>query len=135
MSKSWTIEMWVNPDSAGDGGILISRYVQDLVTGDDGVNYEMGLAPAGVGLMRPYVRYETGNGTVVRLDGTGASDIIPAVGCDVDSHDDPRQCERFDWASFEVALPVQGFHADGRAGVGNLGGEVRECHQAGVDDS
>ncbi len=83
MSKSWTIEMWVNPDPAGDGGVLISRYVQDLVTGADGVNYEMGLAPAGIGLMRPYVRYETGDGTIVRLDGTGGSDIIPAVGCDV----------------------------------------------------
>ena len=83
MTDSWTIEMWVNPDAAGDGGVLISRYVKDLVSAASGINYEMGLAPAGTGFMRPYVRYVTRDGTVIRLDGTGGSDVLPpGVPCD-----------------------------------------------------
>jgi len=83
MTTKWTIEMWVNPSSGGDGGVLISRYVEDLVSGESGINYEMGLTSAGGGMMRPYVRYQPKGAAEVRLDGSGPNDIVVNSGCDV----------------------------------------------------
>ena len=77
MSESWTLEMWVNPDVAGDGGVLMNRYLRDMVSGVSALNYELGLAAAGPDFMRPYVRYFSRQGSEFRLDGTGGTEILP----------------------------------------------------------
>jgi hypothetical protein len=75
MAEEWAVEMWVNPDGAGDGGVLISRYLTGVAVGTSGINYELGLTTnTTAGTFRPYIRYETVDAVETRLDGTGATD-------------------------------------------------------------
>jgi len=81
MSRDWTIEMWVKPDTNCSGGVLLSRYVRGLVAGQEGINYELGLSTnnAGLGLIRPYVKYALSTNSVeiqTRVDGQGATEQL-----------------------------------------------------------
>jgi hypothetical protein len=76
MGREWTLEAWVRPAADSAGGVILRRYVADPFNGGDGVNYELGLSPAGAGLLRPYILYRAKAGSEVRLDGTGATDVV-----------------------------------------------------------
>jgi len=70
MSDEWTIALWANPTSPPlADAILVSRFVEDTVTSETGINYEMGVGPipGAPGSVMPYVRYESKDGTEVRL--------------------------------------------------------------------
>lgn len=80
VSKDFTVESWVNPDTNSMGGVVVCRYVKGFNAGDYGINYELGLttnsAPAGK--LRPYIRYVvTTNGIPIQVvvDGTGATEV------------------------------------------------------------
>jgi hypothetical protein len=66
--ESWTLEAWVKPAENSDGGTIIRRLVAQN-SGDDAVNYELGLENDG-DVLRPYVRFVTTAGTEVKLGGT-----------------------------------------------------------------
>jgi uncharacterized protein (DUF2141 family) len=78
MNTNFTVEAWIRPDTNSTGGVIVSRYMEGMVPGQYGLNYELGLStnnPAGTA--RLYVRYGVANSNIlaeVRLDGTGASD-------------------------------------------------------------
>jgi hypothetical protein len=84
MSESWSLEMWVKPDTNSAGGVLISRYVGGVMPGQSGINYEMGLSTnAPAGQLRPYIKYSTTTSsleTEVRLSGVELTALTdPAV--------------------------------------------------------
>lgn len=78
MSTNWTVEAWIKPDTNSTGGILVSRYVQGVVPGQYGINYELGLSTnSSPGTLRLYTRYAVAQSNVVtetRVDGTGTAD-------------------------------------------------------------
>ncbi len=59
MTENWTISLWLNPTSV-QTGTLINRYVEDLVSGDSGINYEMGVWPISGSstTVMPYVLFQ-----------------------------------------------------------------------------
>lgn len=69
----WTLEAWVNPDSAAGGaGALIRRAVQNLGGGVYAENYTMGLRANGSGGLQLYAGYTLLNGTSYYVAGGGA---------------------------------------------------------------
>ena len=78
MSTNYTVEAWIRPDTNSTGGIIMSRYVEGMVPGQYGINYELGLTTnSSPGTLRLYTRYGLATSNVmveVRLDGTGISD-------------------------------------------------------------
>lgn len=81
MSDTWTVSLWARPSAGSDGGVLISRVVDDGVRGGSGINYEMGVTPDGA-RMRPYVRFKPRDTDEVRLDGTQPNDV-QVGGCEI----------------------------------------------------
>jgi subtilisin family serine protease len=78
--RSWTLQGWIRPTLASDGGVIVSRRVYSAFRGNYGINYELGLEPDGLGNLRLYARYvgvQQGGGTTeVRLNGTGPTEVI-----------------------------------------------------------
>jgi hypothetical protein len=78
MSESWTLQMWVNPTCGTDGGVLVSRYVEDPLEPQWAINYELGVTPDGAGF-RPYARFVNSRTNVleeVRVDGTQPNEVV-----------------------------------------------------------
>ncbi len=81
MCKDWTVESWVNPATNCDGGVVVSRYVQGLMPGESGINYELGLTTNGApaGQLRAYVRYSVTTNFYendVRVDGLASNNTV-----------------------------------------------------------
>ncbi|MFW5871152.1 MAG: C1 family peptidase [Verrucomicrobiota bacterium] len=69
MSKRWTVEAWVRPET-NHSGVIMSRFVNGIIDGEWGINYEIGVTSLNATAVRPYARYRTKDGFEVRVDGT-----------------------------------------------------------------
>jgi hypothetical protein len=87
MSQDWTVQAWVNPTSSppsGVDGVVICRYVADLVTSEFGINYELGVTGMGdPDSVMPYARYRTKDGSEVRVTLTNGIQLACAGGIPV----------------------------------------------------
>ncbi len=71
--SEWTLAAWIRPDSGSDGGAVLARTFSDR-----SVNYELGLTND-VGVLRPYVRYDSRTAGVItesRLAQDAAGTVI-----------------------------------------------------------
>ena len=119
-STSWTLEAWVLPSAVQDS-VVISRYVDYPNSGQDGLNYEVGLSSvATAGHVRVYARYMEPGKPEVRLDGLGSTDVAdpaadesPEIPVGVWTH----VAAVFDSTTFMLELYVNGervvYRADG----------------------